>query len=196
MPRTGGTSINECLRRMYKKYNYDNLWIIGHDLRNKNYISFPKYCRLYKKNFKSFSFVRNPWDRVVSAFNYLNQGGCSEVDKIDYEKYLAKFNGNFKKFVKEGLTKDKKILNQIHFVPQYKWLCDKKHNILVDFLGKYENLKKDFNKIIDLFDLPKISLEKTNSSKHLSYKKYYDKDIIGIIEKIYKKDIEIFNYKF
>lgn len=71
--------------------------------------------------------------------------------------------------------------------------------IVVDFVGKFENLKKDMNYILEKISLPRSGLprEKTtfrNKKKH--YRFYYNKETKKLVEKIYKKEIKLFGYKF
>jgi hypothetical protein len=82
------------------------------------------------------------------------------------------------------------------------WLTDDDGNINVDFIGKYENLEDDFGKICKMIGIPILSLSHTNTAemrtgeprKHYSY--YYDDELKDIIAKLYKKDIDYFNYDF
>jgi len=120
IPRTAGTSIMEFCRE-------SNIYVFGHDINNLKYISLKKFKKNYNKNSYYFTFVRNPWDRVVSSFFYLDKGGNNISDEKDREKYLKKYKHNFNIFIKEAF-KNKKILKQIHFMPQNKWIYNKKNH--------------------------------------------------------------------
>ncbi|MEA2020644.1 MAG: sulfotransferase family 2 domain-containing protein [Patescibacteria group bacterium] len=189
VPRTGGSSIE---RHICWKNNFP---VVGHDTRKPNYKYLKDRPRLYNKDNFIFTFVRNPWDRLVSAFFYLNEGGGNPKDEKDRKKYLAKYEGNFKKFVKDAFA-NKKILEQIHFKPQYKWICNNNKELLIDFVGKFENFNKDLDKLskkleIEL-DYPPVS----NKSDHKFYRDYYDEETKRIIKNAYKKDVALFNYNF
>ena len=41
-----------------------------------------------------------------------------------------------------------------------------------------------------------IKLEKLNSSPRSEYQNYYNKYSISVVKKIYKKDLEMFGYRF
>ena len=41
-----------------------------------------------------------------------------------------------------------------------------------------------------------IKLEKLNSSPRSEYQNYYNKYSISVVKKIYKKDLEMFDYRF
>ena len=58
-----------------------------------------------RTEFHLFTFVRNPWDRLVSAFEYMSKGGANPRDQAVEERYLRKFNGDFGTFV-EALAED------------------------------------------------------------------------------------------
>lgn len=204
IPRTGGNSIVRALgdnaelkgpelRKLISKNK--GIRVLSHDIRN------PKYKWL--KDFVAdnpdcyvFTFVRNPWDRVVSAFFYLNQGGSTKADQKDYLKYLDRYKGDFGKFVKSAFS-NKDIFEQMHFKPQYEWIIDDKGNLLSNFIGKYENYARDLQKLSEIIDCELTSsVRHLNKSNHKNYREYYDKQTREIIRNAYERDIELFEYEF
>ncbi|MBW1847350.1 MAG: sulfotransferase family 2 domain-containing protein [Deltaproteobacteria bacterium] len=143
----------------------------------------------------SFTFARNPWDRAVSAFFYLNQGGVNSDDELDQKRYISKFNGDFRLFVLNSFN-DAKIFQQVHFRPQSEWICDNRGYILVDYIGKIEDYQKCFNRVCEIMKIKPQIIPHLNKSSHQSYTTYYDKETKQIIEKAYEKDIKMFDYDF
>ncbi len=126
----------------------------------------------FERYFK-FCFVRNPWARSLSRYNYYI--------------YHSKSKITFKEF----LNKD--------FQPQLKRISDNSGNILVDFIGSFENFDKDFQKILNIIkiDYKKENLMHINKTKFIDdYKKYYDEECFQIVDKKYAEDIKYFDYKF
>jgi hypothetical protein len=196
IPKTGGTSIESALGIL----GIDNK---GSSKPNKD-ILFGKYkgkalqhlsIREIKKikntpsDYFTFSFVRNPYDRIVSEFFWRRQT-IGIINK----------NMTFKEFLfKIVIPKRERMLSydlrDDHFYDQLDFLTDENGEIIVDFIGRFENLENDFNKVCQICKI-NTKLPLILKSQRKDYKFYYDKETIDIVTKLYKKDIKTFNYKF
>lgn len=166
-------------------------FVHGHNTRYEDYIFFKNTVR-YRDQF-TFCFVRNPWDRVVSAYHYLQAGGLNEDDARDARQFVAPHT-HFKQFVRRGRWKSG-LLQQIHFRPQYEW-CVSRRGALPDFVGRFENLQADFNHVCERIGIEPVTLPHSNKAKHAHYSKYYDRRTSAIVAKYYRKDIDYFGYTF
>lgn len=133
----------------------------------------------YAEMFK-FGFVRNPWDRLVSMCFYKKNYGAHAVDKESFNEYVESMERNNLKYWR---------------FPQWRYLCYKSGEISVDFVGRYENLQEDWEKVCQKLGMYE-DLQYLNVGKHLPYKEYYTDESIEKVSELYKEDIEIFNYKF
>jgi hypothetical protein len=149
------------------------------------------------KNYFKFCIVRNPWDRVVSAFLYLKKGGLTESNLIFSQRALQGIN-TFDDFVKNYLLKklhEKGVYT--HFIPQYKFVCDQKGQLLVDYIGRFEEYDQSCAYIFSRLGIKQPEVKKENANKERShYREYYTPETIEIVRKIYKKDIDLFKYEF
>ncbi len=107
---------------------------------------------------------------------------------------MSEFKG-FEDFVVNGL--DQKLISQItHLIPQYEYLCDKRGNVLVDFVGRFENLEHDVA-LLSKKLRKNIRLGHHNyNAKKKGYKEIYTDEMIEKVSRIYQKDIDIFGYSF
>jgi len=136
---------------------------------------------IFEKSFK-FTFVRNPWARLVSAYHY---GALTNARSFD------QFVKNINEYVNI-----KKTLKTVHVLNCLDWISDDKGNVLVDFIGKIENLQEDFNVVCDKIGIPQQQLPHKNKSNHKHYTEYYDDETREIVAEKYANDIEYFNYEF
>ncbi|MBF7049372.1 sulfotransferase family 2 domain-containing protein, partial [Campylobacter volucris] len=118
VPKVAGTSIERVIFQT-------NTWLVGH-------VKAIDYINLDKDRFNSyfsFGFVRNPYDRVVSAYYYLKNSGGNTYDEKWAKENIYKYN-SFEEFVLNFQNDNEqiKILNWQHFTPQYKYLCDDNKN--------------------------------------------------------------------
>lgn len=146
----------------------------------------------FNRYFK-FTFVRNPWDRLYSAYSYLKNGGWDDNDKAWSARNLAEIN-DFEQFVTQWLTADK-LKSHIHFWPQSHFLLDAKGRVLVDYLGYFEEIDRDFKHIAARVN-PAAVLARTNTSERGSYLDIYSPAAIAKVAELYAEDIELFGYRF
>ena len=148
------------------------------------------YKELYPKEFKNyfkFTFIRNPWDRVVSFYHYQIKRGW---DFYPFNETIP-----FKKFVKEWL-KQMPEQTSLNTNSCYDWISDENSDLLVDFIGRFENIQEDFNIVCDKIGIQQQRLPHKNKSQHKHYTEYYDDETRKIVAKKFAKDIEYFNYEF
>lgn len=145
------------------------------------------------QNYYKFAFVRNPWDRLVSKFNFDLQQNKASIKPFYH-------NGNFDDFIKK-LSDNFNFILQLkptqfiscHFLPQTNFVFSKK--IKLDFLGRFENFDQDISKLAEKFNIKK-EIKHENKTKHKPYDLYYNNKTRDIVEKLYKEDIKNFGYTF
>lgn len=141
-----------------------------------------------------FTFVRNPWDRLVSAYFFLKSGGFNNEDDQWFKDNLYTFDG-FEDFVINWINK-KNIYSWIHFIPQHEFIT-LNNKILTNKIYKIEEIEQSIDDINEKLNT-KISITHENKShnRQKDYKRYYNKRTMKIVSELYKKDIEMFNYQF
>ena len=128
-----------------------------------------------------FGFVRNPWDWHVSLYKYPLQ------KRTHHQRDLFRKLGSFENYI-EWLSKRSVMLQKNFLYDQDKQL--------VDFIGKMENLEHDFNIICQKIGIDTIALPHLNKSNSKYYREFYNDKTKDIIYKLFKKDIELFQYEF
>lgn len=147
----------------------------------------------YRKFF-TFTFVRNPWDRLVSAYFFLKNGGISRSDALWAEKNMTGYT-NFNAFVTD-LRNKREIVRSTHFIPQHEFICGDGHNIEVDFIGRFERINRDFVHICNKLDMTAELMYANRTQGRRDYRHYYTDETAEITGKIYEKDIKLLGYEF
>lgn len=186
IPKTAGTSIETFFNMHHKGCFFQK----KHSIEIDGIKFCPQHLR-YKdlkkrldniERFFSFSFVRHPYDRIISEFFYKKELTRSRK-KNDINKWVKNFIENN---------------NDDHSLPQHEFIFDENENVLVDFLGKYENLNKDFNELLNKLGynnnkLPNKKISKLRKKRN--FNEYLSNESKELIYEKYKKDFDIFNYK-
>lgn len=137
----------------------------------------------------TFSFVRNPWDKVVSHYHYRVKTNQTElqINPIPFREWVIKSYSEQDPFFYDNVRM---------FMPQVNWLRDDTGAIIVDYIGKFETIDHDFSIICNKLNISTQPLPHINGSDHLHYSHYYDEDTKAIIGEWFKDDIAQFNYSF
>lgn len=143
----------------------------------------------FSSNFK-FAFVRNHWARFISAYEFLKKGG--------YEKWDGNASRRVNKYkdINALLKSNDEVLSWTHFRPQWHWVCDHEGNLLVDFIGRTEEMQQGLDFIALKTGVMPKKLKRLNASPHKHYSYYFNQESLELFEKRYARDIEIFNYAY
>jgi len=184
VPKAAGTSINTAL---YGR-------TLGHYSALEIRETFP---RLYERAFK-FSLVRNPWDRILSAYRFAKQGGTDSMGVYMPEQYQRPEFDTFERFLNDWLTQqDLKSIDFI-FRPQYIFVCDMNGRMILDFLGKTETIESDLLNVSGKIG-KRIYAGKANSTNNTmdDYRfAYKSSKMIDLVYALYQEDVDKFDYQF
>jgi len=181
VPKVAGTSISHSL------YGRS----LGH-IRAKDII---RYGPRNIQEIYSFAFVRNPWDRAVSAYHFAKSGGSNIAGMTNAHLYK---HDDFSDFSSFCLWLSKQNLSELDpvFRSQSDFVTNDEGEVIVDFLGKLEFLDSDLKRF-NLATGLNLSVEKMNRSDRDVYQNYYSsKSLIDLIGEIYKEDVRNFGYRF
>jgi len=148
------------------------------------YMDLEDYNKIYK-----FGLVRNPYDRILSLFRFslkknsrmLRDNNFRDLNKKSFERYLTDF-------VDKGAAGYNAM--QLYDCMSYN---DSIKNIN---LVRFENFKADLKKVLKELEIDVSTIPHFKKMKKLNYKNYYTENSKKIIERVYKKDLEKFNYVF
>jgi hypothetical protein len=201
VPKAAGSSVGACLNKQIKKTSSDIKFRENFEAHSKaKGFAFPNHApaavRLdymgkeeYSRYF-SFAFVRNPFDLIVSLYEYTWQKEKALFAKMNWE--LSQFQKNIL-----NNTFTDWVLNFDTGRPQSSFLLSGSGELLVTNIGKTETFDKDFyffSKAIDIKFEP--SAAKENTTVRDNYREYYNPETVAVIEKTYHKDLELFGYSF
>lgn len=143
-----------------------------------------KWNQAYK-----FTVVRNPWDKVVSHYEYRRKKNKTQI---------AARRISFSDWVKMTYGKNKDTFyynNPRSFQPQVEWLKDTDGIVLMDYIIRFEAIEEGFEQVRKTIGL-EARLPHLNASKRADYREYYDDETRGIVAHWFREDIEAFSYEF
>jgi hypothetical protein len=128
----------------------------------------------------------------VSAFSFLKSESQKKKSLQDLIPFTKNFDIFLREFVSNLYTYPVFASSKYqHIRPQMYWISDG-----YDFIGRFENIEDDFERVCERVGLKKKNLRHRNKSKHRHYVQYYTPDTIKIVQRIYEEDLAFFSYTF
>lgn len=178
MNKIASTTINKTLGFNWGE-SKSGLFGIPEDARIYDTTRNLKYYKNKHPNHFTFTFVRNPYDRIVSYYKWNCRVGEKKNPVLEsFDVFVKNIHPNF------AIETDFKMQSIVI-------------NDECDFIGRFERLESDFKKLMNMFNIEfdgfKMWRNKTNV---MHYSKYYTSVSYDIVTEKFKDDIEKFGYKF
>lgn len=203
IPKTAGASIIKKIKKNERIYN-----VLNNRTENDNYHSTAKDCLTAVpqiQNLYKFTIVRNPWDRACSWFYFRKNIIEKEIKLIKSGKKSKKCVNNLQDLEYEmssmKIDFNNWLIKYINLSWDYTWfsLSHDQHTWLeglsFDKIIKFENLNQELE-IMSILDMSNLPHRHRSINSIEDYRSIYNQTSIDLIEKIYKKDIKKFGYKF
>jgi hypothetical protein len=134
-----------------------------------------------------FCFVRSPYDRAVSDYRWRTTG---KRDGISFLEFLKRIDDT-SRHDPEGVVP----------TPATNWpIYTIDDQVVVDFIGKYENLTGDFAKVCEHIGVPfepaLFPVARGRGSGQKDYRDYYGYEERKLVSRIYRNEIDYFCYNY
>ncbi|MDX9875817.1 MAG: sulfotransferase family 2 domain-containing protein, partial [Spongiibacteraceae bacterium] len=184
IPKTAGTSIYRSLGMTEIQYTHTPARVIR---------------RHYREEFRRyfvFTVVRNPWDRLVSTFEFLRNGTTWKkqqrwathwLGEQSFETFVLRLEDDFR--FRNG------VLAEDFFFAQSYFTTDCRGRNLVDRIYRFEALPAAFAELTQRFGVA-ADLTHERRSRRRDYRSYYTDRTVAIVERLYAADVRRFGYRF
>lgn len=192
VPRTATHAVREALRTQLDENDWEQKILHGESSIPIPEIAALKHghisCRQIKEHLSrdsweayfKFAFVRNPFDRFISACFFLNRKNPD-------------FKGREIPVMKQLLNRDV-FRQRMLIIPQYRFLVDDADRLGMDYIGRYETLQVSWDEICARTGIKPGKLPEKNVSDHDRYSNYYDLELKELVAEFYRIDLELFHY--
>ncbi len=215
-PKTGGNTLFRRLQHLdevskfrvgmkYLQEIDETIWV-GHITLQQ----FSKFRESEKTtDYRRVCFVRNPLDRVFSAYQTQKETHMSRFDKGDPIRRIIN-EVDFNRFIRDNVDEDciRRDVRFCHYRPLHEYTHYQGRNWM-DFIGYNEKFEEDFDKLCRLFglgDVKKVSKNVKTKPKppcdpyYMQWENYkyldkYERETVKLINELYAKDFEYFDYR-
>lgn len=182
------TKLANIADRIFNSWDDGRKWLTGYHKHARaiilrEYLGTERFNQYYK-----FAIVRNSWDWLASLYFYIKR------EKTHVDHTLAN-KLTFNKFLKYYLKTDPLL--------QLDFLTDYKGNIIVDKIGRFENLEPDLALILRELNIEqknngqsRLEVKNMSMNRVRDYQIYFDRESIDLVADYFKRDIEYFQFSY
>jgi hypothetical protein len=167
--------------------------------------------------FFKFTFVRNPWDLMVSFYHFHKRRAVPpRFRELLSEKWsfkniprqlfrYVKLKVQYHNFSKERphIVKRFEMISSfeewvragIYARPCSAFITDCGGSLMMDFVGRFENLERDFQQVSERIGI-KMALPHIMKSDRGDYRRYYSPETQALVREHFRTDIDRFDYRF
>jgi len=202
VPKTAGSSIDDFLLHStagFHKFSRDDFQLdklpphsAGYQLNPWSLRHYPaRYLKDRYKDYFKFCFVRNPWDLVVSSYFWWVQQTRMEfrqlqgkiLDQMGFSNYVMSFYTDY--------------VNELFHcgMGQCYWLLDDDNSSqCVNYVGRFENLQEDLDRVCEIIGLSPGRLPTRNATTHGPFHEYYNVTTAQLVQCKFSWDVKRFGY--
>lgn len=196
VPKSGGTSMSAVLRKLPGN---NVRWLYAgskHESLEEFRQRFPQRRRwsdaLLRRTplgYRSFGFVRHPWQRISSLYRYLKE--ARPRPEIVRASTLADF-------LRQAIDGQAWIRSLHSMRPQVELLGGTEGGMAADFVGHYEHIAGDFARAARWFGFPNVKLPHRNDSSNsrIDYRREFTDAMVEAVADLFCADIRAFGYEF
>ena len=189
IPKAAGRSIR---KQIYNGVTCSHTTLYWYSLALRHYST---------EDYFLYTIVRNPWDRLHSAYYFLKKGGAHVGDETLFKKHLSKYK-TFEEFVLD--MPQSGIPPIVHMKPMHYFLELRNGKTLVNYVGYFEDLEMSYRYILSKIPSVESAINKntvlchenSNTVNKNCYVYDYTDEMIDVVSTIYKRDIALFGYTF
>lgn len=155
----------------------------------------------HNQHYLNWGFVRNPYDKIVSLYHFWKKSKVPvAINQPDFKSFILDYIPNHTTGKLEEYLSRKTHFN-VGVQPQHIFFKNNFIDLKDIKIGKFENIQEDFKEITNLIsERSKIPIKaqplaKINSTSRMHFNKYFDKESLSIVNQVYKKDFELFDYE-
>lgn len=146
------------------------------------------------RDYLCFSFVRNPWDRLLSCYRSKIQADKIALKRTEYEGGVLYPGMTFREFSEVVCQTPDEDAN-MHFRAQTPMLSGSDGGLLTNYVGRFESLSRDFKEIFGRIGVT-LELPPPKKPRREGYREAYDGRLREMVGERYRADVEKFGYSF
>ncbi len=205
--RTGGRSLTHALARHCGSYDIITE-VSKHSCPSQNDGRFRRHDKasdirakvgedIWNEYF-TFTFERNPWDKIVSRYWAYAGLDTNKFYKRIWQNLFGQplsFHAWFRMKVWHGRLLG---LGHIRFPRHYDWYTQD-GQVIVDFIGRMENRREHLRMLSDRLNIcinPDVHIGVKAHKVRRPYTELYDEWMQRVVENVYHRDLDFLGYRF